>query len=215
MRRTGLSRGWEDRFALSILRAWELLRPGLSQRPPSCDEERARQPLIWSPSVRTEHGHLLGTRPRLAWGPFAAGPARSFSDWQTFRSSPEEMQLEQLSLFRGGQTMRDDIQAALSEEWYAPFELAAPRWMGAFRPHEILIAVRACTEDDRCLYFEVQSEGRLYRVEEESPLVADCIFQRVRIVAAASQKWHIDPGPAEIDTNWRIWAYGTRPLARL
>ena len=101
MRRTGLSRGWEDRFALSILRAWELLRPGLSQRPPSCDEERARQPLIWSPSVRTEHGHLLGTRPRLAWGPFAAGPARSFGNWQTFRSSPEEMQLEQLSLFRG------------------------------------------------------------------------------------------------------------------
>ena len=111
--------------------------------------------------------------------------------------------------------MRNDIQAALSEEWYAPFELAAPRWMGAFTPHEILIAVRACTEDDRCLYFEVQSEGRLYRVEEESPLVADCIFQRVRIVAAASQVWHIDPDPAQIDTDWRIWAYGARPLARL
>ena len=86
MRRIGLSREWEDRFALSILRAWELLRPGLSQHPPSCDEERDRQPLIWSPLVRTEHGHMLGSRPHLAWGPLAPGPARSFGEWQSFCS---------------------------------------------------------------------------------------------------------------------------------
>ena len=36
MRRTGLSRGWEDRFAMGILRAWELLRSGLTQREPQC-----------------------------------------------------------------------------------------------------------------------------------------------------------------------------------
>ena len=56
---------------MGILRAWELLRSGLTQREPQCAEERVRQPLIWNPLVRTEQGHMFGTRPRLAWGPLA------------------------------------------------------------------------------------------------------------------------------------------------
>ncbi|MCO5552118.1 hypothetical protein L7F22_005628 [Adiantum nelumboides] len=205
MSRTGLSRGWEDRFALSILRAWELLRPSLSQQPPTCDEERARQPLIWSPLVCTEHGYMLGSRPRLAWGPLAAGPARSFGDWQAFSGLSEEIQLEQLGQLRGGQTMRADLQAALPAEWFTPFEPEAPRWLGAFTHLEVLIAVRAHTQEGRCIFFEVQDAGRLIRVEEESHLVSACVLQRMRIVAAASRRWHIDPDPTEIDADWRLW----------
>ncbi|MCO5560158.1 hypothetical protein L7F22_013765 [Adiantum nelumboides] len=215
MSRTGLNRGWEDRFALSILRAWELLRPSLSQQPPTCDEERARQPLIWSPLVRTEHGYMLGSRPRLAWGPLAAGPARSFGDWQAFSGLLEEIQLEQLGQLRGGQTMRADLQAALPAEWFTPFEPEALRWLGAFTHLEVLIAIRAHTQEGRCIFFEVQDAGRLIRVEEESHLVSACVLQRVRIVAAASRRWHIDPDPTEIDADWRLWVYGARPLARL
>ena len=37
VRRTGLSRRTEDRFACSLLRTWELLRPTLSQAEPTCD----------------------------------------------------------------------------------------------------------------------------------------------------------------------------------
>ena len=96
--------------------------------------------------------------------------------------------------------MYDDIQAALSEEWQMPLEPVAPLWMGAFTLLEVLIAVPACT---RCLYCEVQEEGRLLRVEE-SPLVEGCTLERVRIVVAALRKWHIDPDPAEIDADWRI-----------
>ena len=77
-------RGLADRFAGGILRAWERLRPGLRHHPPICPEERARQPLIWSAAVRSEQGQMLGSRPRLAWGQFAAGPARRFGDWQDF-----------------------------------------------------------------------------------------------------------------------------------
>lgn len=89
--------------------------------------------------------------------------------------------------------MRDDIQGVLTEEWHTPFDMGAPRWMGAFTRLEILITVRGCAEDGRCIFFEVQAEGHLVRVEEESPLVSSCLFQRVRIVAAASRRWHVDP----------------------
>ncbi|MCO5594196.1 hypothetical protein L7F22_048220 [Adiantum nelumboides] len=88
-------------------------------------------------------------------------------------------------------------------------------WMGAFTRLEVLIAARACTDSGRCLFFEVQAEGRLVRTESESPLVAECIFQRIRVVATATRKWLIDPAPAEIDDDWRLWAYGARPLSRL
>ena len=82
--------------------------------------------------VRTEHGHMLGSRPHLAWGPLAARPARSFGEWQSFCGLPKTLQCERLSLYRGGQTMYDDIQAALSEEWQMPFEPSVPLWMGAW-----------------------------------------------------------------------------------
>ncbi|MCO5572141.1 hypothetical protein L7F22_025892 [Adiantum nelumboides] len=36
MHRVGLSRRWEDRFALSLLQAWEQLRSGLEQQEPTC-----------------------------------------------------------------------------------------------------------------------------------------------------------------------------------
>ena len=107
---------------MGILRAWELLRVGLTQREPQCVEERARQPLIWNPLVRTEQGHMLGTRPHLAWGPLAAGPARSLGEWQDFSRLPEEEQQERLSHLRGGLVMREDIQRALTGMWQAAIE---------------------------------------------------------------------------------------------
>lgn len=111
--------------------------------------------------------------------------------------------------------MRLVIQATLPEEWFLPLEPMTPRWMGAFTQLEVLIALRACSKDGRCLFFEVESEGRLLRVEEESPLVAACTFQRVRVVAVASRRWLFDSDPSSISDEWRLWAYGARPMARL
>ena len=96
---------------------------------------------------------MLGTRPHLAWGSLAAGPARSLGAWQDFRRLPEEMQQERLSRLRGGLAMREDIQRALIRMWQAPLEYQAPQWMGAFTQIEILIAVRACTEQGASLFF--------------------------------------------------------------
>ena len=133
---------------MGILRAWEILRSGLSQREPQCAEERARQPLIWNPLVWTEQGHMPGTRPHLAWGPLAAGPARNLGDWQDFRMLPE-VQQERLSHLRGGLAMREDIQRAITDTWQAPIEHQAPQWMGAFTQIGILIAVRALSSSLR------------------------------------------------------------------
>ena len=43
MRRSGLGRGWADRFAVGILCAWERLRPGLGRLLPASAEERLRR----------------------------------------------------------------------------------------------------------------------------------------------------------------------------
>ena len=61
MRRVGYSRHFEHRFACSLLRTWELLWPALVQIEPSSAEEILRQPLVWSPLVRTIQGHMVGS----------------------------------------------------------------------------------------------------------------------------------------------------------
>ena len=101
-----MGRGWADGFAGGILWAWERLRPGLRRHPPSCPKETARQPPIWIAAVHSEQGHMLGLRPRLAWGQFATGPARSFGDWQTFCRLPAEIQELRIGGMRGGAEMR-------------------------------------------------------------------------------------------------------------
>ena len=57
MRRVGLTRRFEDWFAYSLRRMWELLRPALVQVQPSSIEEILRLPPVWSPLVRTARGH--------------------------------------------------------------------------------------------------------------------------------------------------------------
>ena len=74
---------------------------------------------------------------------------------------------------------------------------------------------RACTKGGRCLFFEVQAEGRLARVEEEAGLVRECVFQRIRVVAMVGRRWLIDLDPKQFTGKWRIWAVGDRPLVRL
>ena len=87
--------------------------------------------------------------------------------------------------------------------------------MGAFTQLEVLVAARVGTEDGSCLFFEVQAEGRLARVEGEAGLVRECVFQRIRVVATVGRRWLIDPDPQQFTEAWRIWAFGARPLARL
>ena len=64
--------------------------------------------------------------------------------------------------------MRQMLQEAIPQDWLRPPIPAAPRWMGAFTQLEVLVAARACTEGGSCLFFEVQAEGRLARVEVEA-----------------------------------------------
>lgn len=77
--------------------------------------------------------------------------------------------------------------------------------MGAFTRFEVLIAVRGCTEQTT-LFFEIGEGGRLHRVSIEATLVAECVFQRVRIVGICDRTWHIDPDPDSIteDSEWRL-----------
>ena len=78
------------------------------------------------------------------------------------------------------------------------------------------IAVRGCTKRS-ILFFEVGEGGSLLRIHSDSALVADCVFQRVRIVGVRDRSWHIDPDPDSIsvDLEWRLWAWESCPLARL
>lgn len=117
---------------------------------------------------------------------------------------------------RGAPQMIRDIEAALPEDWLQGAEPAPITWMGAFTRTKILIAVRGCTEE-ATLFYEVGVSGHLHRVQLESDLVVACVFQRVRILGAWDWTWHIDPDPDLIteEFEWRLWAWESRPLARL
>ena len=113
---------------------------------------------------------MLGSRPRLAWGQFAAGPTRSFGGWQDFCKPPTEIQELRIGGMRGGAEMRLQLQVALPEEWLSPFSVHPhPSWMGAFTQLEVLVAARGSCQDGNCLFFEIGTEGRLVQVSEEAP----------------------------------------------
>ena len=159
---------------------------------------------------------MVGSRKHASWGALAAGPARCVGDWLLFRQLPEEQQRLSLIGMRGAEQMRRDIDDALLVDWLQQRDPAPIAWMGAFTRFEILIAVRGCTEHT-VLFFEVGDRGRLYRVSSEATVVAECVFQRIRIVGMCDRTWHVDPDPDSIteDPEWRLWAWESRPLARL
>ena len=192
MHRVGFSRRTEDRFARSLLKTWEQLRHALIQTSPSCVEEIQRQPLVWNPQVRSARGHMVGSRKHVSWGALAAGPARCVGEWLHFRQLPEERQRLGLTGMRGAEHMVRDIEDALPVAWLQQRAPAPIAWMGAFTRFEVLIAVRGCTEQTT-LFFELGEGGRLHRVCIEATLVAECVFQRVRIVGKCDRTWHIDP----------------------
>lgn len=117
MRHSGFSRRIEDRFACNLLRIWEMLRPALVQRAPTCPEEVFRQPLVWNPLVRTGREHMLGARQHVSWGALAAGPARSVGDWLEFRQLSEAQQGMRLGAIRGAAQMVTEIEEAIPEAW--------------------------------------------------------------------------------------------------
>ena len=85
-----------------------------------------------------------------------------------------------------------------------------------FTRTEILIVVRGCTSTTS-LFFEVGDAGRLQRVTSEDSMVSSCIFQRIRVIGIQDRQWLIDLDPDTVirDHEWRLWAWGSRPLARL
>lgn len=137
-------------------------------------------------------------------------------EWLQFRQLPEELQRLRLTGLRGAEHMVSDIEDALPVAWLQPRVPTLITWMGAFTFLEVLIVVRGCTEHST-LVFEVGEGGRLHRVNTETSLVADCVFQRIRIMGACGRTWHIDPDPDSItdDAEWRLWAWESCPLARL
>ena len=113
--------------------------------------------------------------------------------------------------------MIEDITEAIPEQWTRQTDSCAPAWMGAFtRTAEILIAVRGCSQETT-LFFGAGPGGQLQRVQSEAGLVSYCIFQRVRILGAHGRVWHVDPNPDVVASSpeWRLWAWESRPLARL
>ena len=85
--------------------------------------------------------------------------------------------------------MMRDIEDALPADWFQQRDPALIAWIGAFTRLEILIGVRGCTEHST-LFFEVGDGGRLHRVSAEATLVAECVFQRVRIVGERQELAH-------------------------
>ena len=118
---------------------------------------------------------------------------------------------------RGALQMISDVESAVSADWGQQMTFPPPAtWMGAFTQTEILIGVRGCTQEVTLCY-EVGEAGRLHRVTAESEIISTCTFQRIRVLGTREHTWHIDPDPAEIqsDRDRCLWVWEARPLVRL
>ena len=123
----------------------------------------------------------MGSRHHVSWGAMAAGPAHSLGEWLDFRRFSVEAQCDRLARMRGSAVMISDIEEVIPEAWTHSSKTLAPAWMGVFTRFEVLLAVRGCSEDCQ-LFFEIGACGRMQRVMQETELVLQCTFQRIRVV---------------------------------
>jgi hypothetical protein len=89
-------------FAIGILRAWKNLQHGLKLKPLIEIEEYERQPILWNLRFKTEHGHMLASRSRLAWGKMEYQVASSVQAWKAFAALSNHQQRSVVSDIRGG-----------------------------------------------------------------------------------------------------------------
>ena len=88
-------------FIRSLLRTWISMRQGLIRRTPNCEEEIARQPLIWNSMVVDGEGRQLGQRTHIDWAAWDCDPAASMRSWAATRQVPADIVAETHSIGRG------------------------------------------------------------------------------------------------------------------
>ena len=102
---------------------------------------------------------MLGRRPRLAWGPVAAGPAKSLKVW-----SKKLLEVEQeamLMQYKGGHTMYQDIQRILSLLDLDEDAANERSWFGVFSQFNILVDAQAVCSSRQNLFFSALPDGQL------------------------------------------------------
>ena len=80
----------------------------------------------------------------------------------------------------------------------------------------MLIGVQVCSPTTM-LFFDVGVVGRLWRIQEKANIIDNCTFKRIKVVGTRDCKWHVDLDADGIsqEDEWRLWAWDSRPLARL
>ena len=185
------------------------------ERPLKCLEELLRQPILWNPLFTFASGEMLGSRTHLAWGKMEHGPAKSIETWRNFCNIEVSEQRRILSTMCGGQLMFEHIQEIL-QYVDCRFPNSEPSvWVGFFSALGIILGVRGHLTDNTFLSYDVDDDGRLRRVSNDSPVLALATPLKVRIISYDNSVWQIDPPPDAVRQHWSLWAFEKKPLQRL
>ena len=115
---------------------------------------------------------------------------------------------------RGSALMIANVFKAIPTWWMQSTQLQAPSWMGAFMRTEVFIRVRG-RSPALLLFFEVGVTGRLWHVQEEANIIGSCTFQQRIQVVGTWWQLDLDPDGVSMEEEWQLWAWDSRPLARL
>ena len=210
-----MTRHWEDKFFNGILRAWEHVHQGLGYDAPTCEEEYLRQHLVWNPNMRLPSGHMLGSRRRLDWAKFDAGPGASVDAWKSFFALPTNVRSELLTSLRGGQIMCDQVQAVLGHLSSTIWSFNPSRWEGAFTRLQVMVGVRGYFANGSFQDYVLDEDGVISRSLIQSEVLQYATFSKIRVLAYDGAKWIIDPQLEAIKEHWKLRIFEKKPLTRL
>ena len=161
---------------------------------------------------KTPSGYMLGECPRLMWGKFEVGTAKTYKEWNMFLSLSTPQQSLQLANIRGATIMRSEV---LSTTCNFGVGMKSAQWEGDFSPLNVLVGVKGSLKNGSNIFLEFQDNGMLAMVMHESPLFIPCQYKKVRIIGYFDAKWYIDPESDKVDLFWKIRVYDNKPLQEL
>lgn len=139
---------------------------------------------------------MVGARQHVVQEAMATRLAQCLGASQEFRQLSKEQQCLQLAgVWKAAQMVIDRETAILGTQ--KDFTITNPNaQMGLLTCIEVLKGARACTIEIP-LMFEVGKRGNLHRVQVESKIVVDCIYQRMRVLemlgtlTQSQIQWHM------------------------
>ena len=187
----------EDMVARAIMMAWSSVREGLVLMHPKTLEEQLGQPLFWNPRIRSEDGMMLGQKKYFPLGRMLGYNVSLVREWDVFKMKRSEGQFGSISCKLENVTqLINKVVDGLDR-----FNKEEGVWSGWFVGQSDGQIIRG-----KCPSNEYRLWGNLSGLSDNDRWLA------VRVAVLEGKKWQVNPDPAKLDNDCKLWLFDNKPL---